>query len=271
MLGKFATIVACAALSVVGSLNAQQPSAGQLAEERRQAELDAPKLAQVLELKPGMIVADVGAGGGAMTVVLGRWLQTGRVIATDLGVENLATIRDSAAREGLRNVTVIEGATASTNLPAACCDAIFLRHVCHHITDVEPFNKSLHASLKPGGRLAIIDFVARKGSQVPDGVRANREGHGIPSAVVIAEGIASGLTHVKTIENWPPGDKDPAYYHLTVRLKPDPTGNPTNPRTHEPTNPRTHEPTNPCSAPAATLPPDAAPFSPCLDRSALCN
>ena len=209
--------IVCAAVAVVVSLHAQQPSDRQLAEERRQAELDAPKLADVLELKPGMIVADVGAGGGAMAVVLGRWLETGRVIATDIGEQNLATIREYAAREGLRNITVLEGAGASTNLPAACCDAIFLRHVYHHITDVEPFNRSLHASLRPGGRLAIIDFIARKGSQVPDGVRANREGHGIPPAVVIAEGIASGLTHVKTIHNWPPGDKDPAYFLVLFR------------------------------------------------------
>ena len=217
MFNKFTSAVACSALALVVALDAQQPSPRQLAEERAQAELDAPKLADVLELKPGMVVADVGAGGGAITVVLGRWLGTGRVIATDLGAENLATIREYAAREGLRNVTVIEGAAASTNLPSACCDAIFLRHVYHHITDVDPFNKSLLASLRPGGRLAIIDFEARKGSQVPDGVRANREGHGIPPAVVIAEGSAAGLTYVKTIENWPPGDKDPAYFLVLFR------------------------------------------------------
>jgi hypothetical protein len=55
-------------------------------------------------------------------------------------------------------VTVIEGAAASANLPAACCDAIFLRHVYHHLGDYGAFNKSLQSALKPGGRLAIIDF-----------------------------------------------------------------------------------------------------------------
>ncbi len=70
-------------------------------------------------------------------------------------------------KEGLNNVTVIEGAAAATNLPDACCDAVFLRHVYHHITEIDAFNKSLLASLKPGGRLAIIDFVPDKGSQLP--------------------------------------------------------------------------------------------------------
>jgi len=212
---KFA--LAVAALAFAGALEAQEPSAQQVAQERAQAELDAPKLADVLELKPGMTVADVGAGGGAMTVVLGKWIGSGHVLATDIGARQLAMIREYVTREGLSNVTVIEGASASTNLPAGCCDAVFLRHVYHHISDVEPFNKSLYASLKPGGRLAIIDFRPDKGSKVPDGVPANREGHGIPPSIVIAEVSAPGLTPVNTIDHWPPGDKNPAGFLVLFR------------------------------------------------------
>src|SRR5687768_14867830 len=136
-----------AAILLAGAVaQGQQPSPRQLAQERAQAELDAPKLADVLELKPGMTVADIGAGGGAMTVVLGKWIGTGHVFATE--ITELETIRDYAKREGLNNVTVVEGAAGSTNLPAGCCDAIFLRHVYHHITEHEAFNKSLHAALK---------------------------------------------------------------------------------------------------------------------------
>ena len=205
------------ALAAASALTAQAPSAQQIAQERVQAELDAPKLAEVLELKPGMTVADIGAGGGAMTVVLGKWIGSGHVFATDIGEWQLPTIREYAEREGLKNVTVIEGAAASTNLPAACCDAIFLRHVYHHIGEIEAFNKSLHASLKPGGRLAIIDFEARKGSQLPEGVPANRGGHGVPPAVVISELTAPGLAHATTIDAWPPGDKDPTYFLVLFR------------------------------------------------------
>ena len=180
-----------------------------MAQERAQAELDAPKLGDVLELKPGMTVADVGAGGGAMTVVLGKWIGSGRVLATDISARQLAMIREvrDPRGPGQRHRDRRRG---GVHQPARVCDAVFLRHVYHHISDVEPFNKSLYASLKPGGRLAIIDFVPEKGSQVPAGVPTNREGHGIPPSIVIAEVSVPGLTPVKTIDRWPPGDKNPA-------------------------------------------------------------
>jgi protein-L-isoaspartate O-methyltransferase len=195
-------VLFCAA----GAVRAQQPDAAQIAQERRQAELDVPRLVEVLELKPGMTVADVGAGFGATTVVLGHWIGPGRVFATDITERALRQTRDYVKQEGLTNVTVIEGAAAATNLPDACCDAIFLRNVYHHITAVDAFNKSLVASLKPGGRLAIIDLEDRKGGQIPRGVPANRGGHGVPPGIVVGELTAAGLTHIRTAEKWPPGE-----------------------------------------------------------------
>jgi precorrin-6B methylase 2 len=204
---RLATLV-IAALGIVIPALAQEPDARQIAQERTRAELDAPKLVEVLELKPGMTVADVGSGGGAMSVVLGKWIGPGQVFATDVTEHALRQTREYAKKEGLTNVTVIEGAAAATNLPAACCDAIFLRNVYHHITEVEAFNKSLVASLKPGGRLAIIDFEDRKGgpSQIPKGVPANRGGHGVPPGIVADELKAAGLTHISTTEKWLPGE-----------------------------------------------------------------
>ena len=201
------TLVAFAAMPSPSPCSAQEQDAREMAQERAQAELDAPKIVDVLELKPGMTVADVGSGGGAMTVVLGKWIGPGRVFATDITAHALRWTREYVKKEGLTNVTVIEGAAAATNLPDACCDALLLRHVYHHITEVDAFNKSLLASLKPGGRLAIIDFVPDKGSPLPRGVPANRVGHGIPPAVVIEEMKAAGFNYERTIDKWPPGDK----------------------------------------------------------------
>ena len=102
------------------------------------------------------------------------------MFATDITENALRQTRNCMKREGLTNVTVIEGAEAATNLPDACCDAIVLRNVYHHITAVDAFNGSVVTSLKPGGRLATIELEDRRGGQIPNGVPANRGGHGVP-------------------------------------------------------------------------------------------
>jgi ubiquinone/menaquinone biosynthesis C-methylase UbiE len=198
-----------AALFAAATLTAQQPQRQQAsAQEMADAERDAPPLADLLELKPGMTVADVGAGFGAMSIVLSKRVgPTGRVIATDIAAAQLAVLRDAVAREHLTNMTVVEGAAASTNLPDACCDAIFMRDVYHHITAPEAFDRSLLAALKPGGRLAIIEFEPRKGSAIPEGVNPNRAGHGIPPPILQQELTAAGFAFDKTLSPWPPGSK----------------------------------------------------------------
>lgn len=186
--------------------------ARQVAQERRQAELEAPQLAEVLGLKPGGTVADIGTGGGAVAIVLGRLVGSGRVYATDLTQRSLTTTRAYARQEGLTNVTVIEGGAASTNLPSGCCDALFMGNVYHHVTQPAAFNTSLYATAKPGARLAIIDAPPGKGSELPAGITANRGGHGVPVAVVIDELTAVGFVHVRTIQGWPPGDTQPTVF-----------------------------------------------------------
>ena len=209
--------VAGAAIILATPANAQVPGAAQISQERRQAEKDVPQLVEVLQLQPGMTVADVGAGGGAFTVVLGKWIGSGKVFATDIGQRQLGEIRAYAEKEGLKNVTVLQGAAASTNLPASCCDALFMRDVYHHITHVEAFNKSLYQSLKPGGRLAIIDFAPRPGSKLFPGVPENRGGHGIRPHLIEEELTAAGFTHVQTIENWPRDEKTALFLVLFTK------------------------------------------------------
>jgi predicted methyltransferase len=191
----------------IPGIEAQRPATA-VRQEREQAVREGPQLAQVLGLKPGLTVADVGAGGGAMTVVLSKWLgPNGRVYATDVGAAQLAEIREYVAQEGLANVVVLEGVEASTNLPAACCDAIFLRDVYHHLTRPREFDASLLASLKPGGRLAILDFPPDPGSKIPAGVPDDRGGHGVPASIVQAEVASAGFRHVSTLPRWLPDDE----------------------------------------------------------------
>jgi ubiquinone/menaquinone biosynthesis C-methylase UbiE len=212
---RFTSLLSAAVVATAAAtLHAQLPDARQVAQERSAAELEVPQLVELLQVKPGMTVADIGAGFGATTVVLAKWIGSGRVFATDIGDRQLRAIREYAEKEGLKNVEVLEGAAAATNLPAACCDAIFMRDVYHHVTAVDAFNKSVLASLKPGGRFAVIDFVPDPGSALPKGVPANRGGHGIPPSVIVDEMKAAGFTHLRTIEKWPPEDKNPLFLVL---------------------------------------------------------
>ena len=181
------------------------------------ADAEVPELVKLFELKPGMTIADVGAGFGAWTVRFAKVLgPSGRVYATDLGQPQLAALRDYTAREKLANVTVIEGAVNSTNLPALCCDAILIRDAYHHFTEPEAMIKSLSAALKPGGRLAVIDFPPRANSEVPAGVPANRGGHGVPPEVVERE-VGAAMTHVRTIPSWSPNSQPAALYLVLFR------------------------------------------------------
>jgi predicted methyltransferase len=204
----------CLLPAALAPVAAQRPEAA-VRQEIAQAAKEAPQLAEVLALGPGTTAADIGAGGGAMSVALAKFLgPTGRVYATDIGAAQLAEILEYVAREGVSNVAVIEGTPNSTNLPEGCCDAIFLRDVYHHLTSAEQMNKSVFAALKQGGRLAVIDFEPQAGSALPKGVPENRGGHGIRPGLLISEITAAGLRHVTTIPRWPPDGRNPIYLAL---------------------------------------------------------
>jgi ubiquinone/menaquinone biosynthesis C-methylase UbiE len=183
------------------------------------AELELPELAKLLELKPGMTIADVGAGFGAWTMRFAKVVgPSGRVYATDIGSAQLAALRDGAQREGLANVMVLEGAADTTNLPGLCCDAILMRDAYHHLTQPAAIVKSLAAALKPGGRLAVIDFPPRSNSEVPSGVPADRLGHGVPPEVVQRE-VGAVLAHVRTIAKWMPASQPTDLYLVLFRKR----------------------------------------------------
>jgi predicted methyltransferase len=206
--------LALASLSLARGL-AQQTAL--TSEQLKSAEIEVPRLVQVLELEPGMTVADVGAGFGAWTMAFSRWLgPSGRVYASDIGAAQLTALRDSVKRERLNNVTVVEAGVNTTNLPPLCCDAILVRDAYHHFTSPDDIVKGLAASLKPGGRLAVIDFPPRPNSDVPAGVRANRRGHGVPPEIVQQE-VGAVLTHVRTVPDWSPESQPASLFLLLFR------------------------------------------------------
>lgn len=171
----------------------------------RASAAEADRIAEVLGLRPGMRVADVGAGDGEWTVELARRVGSGgRVYATEVDEDDLEDIRERVG--AFANVTTILGDQEDTGLPEGCCDAILLRLVYHHFTDPPPMRRSLRRALRPGGRIAVIDLAPQPGWRELPGV-PDRGGHGILADDVVAEMTADGFEMVARYDDWP-GDED---------------------------------------------------------------
>ena len=165
------------------------------------------RLAVLMEWKPGTTVADIGAGDGRYSFAAAEQVgAAGKVYATEIDTKKLEELRAEVAKRKLQNVVVVDSKETDTNLPTGCCDAIFLRRVYHHLTKPAEFDANLVRSLRPGGRLAILDFPPRSGLDPVEGVPSNRGGHGIPQKIVIEELTAAGLQMQKVVNDWPDDD-----------------------------------------------------------------
>lgn len=142
-----------------------------------------------LHLKPGMAVADIGAGTGLFTRLFAQAVKPGRVYAVDIAKNFVdAIVRDARAR-GLTNIVGVVNDQTSTQLPQASIDLAFLADTYHHFEQPQAMLRSLHAALRPGGRLVVIDFKREPGSSsawMMGHVRADR-------ATVIKEIEAAGF------------------------------------------------------------------------------
>lgn len=112
---------------------------------------------QALALKPDATVADIGAGTGYFTMRLAHMTARGRVYAVDTEPAMVKHLAARAKQEGLSNVTAIQAKPANPALPGKS-DLVLLVDVYHHVEDRERYFRRLQVSLKPGGRVAIIDF-----------------------------------------------------------------------------------------------------------------
>ena len=165
------------------------------------------RLAELTRWKEGTAVADIGAGDGTYSFASAEKVgPSGRVYATEIDKEKLQGLRAEAVKRKLGNIVVVEGTAEDTKLPSSCCDAIFLRHVYHHLTQPQEFDRNLVRSLRPGAYLAIIDFPPSPDSTPVEGVPKNRGGHGIPEKVMVEELTTAGLQVEKVIDDWSAND-----------------------------------------------------------------
>jgi ubiquinone/menaquinone biosynthesis C-methylase UbiE len=110
-----------------------------------------------LNLKRGQIVADIGAGTGYFSVRLAKSDAAPKVYAADIEPSMVNYLRERAAKEGLNNVIAVQAAADQANLPEPV-DLILIVDTYHHIGDREAYFRRLIKSIRPGGRVVIIDF-----------------------------------------------------------------------------------------------------------------
>ncbi|MEW6017097.1 MAG: methyltransferase domain-containing protein [Pseudomonadota bacterium] len=138
------------------------------------------EIVAALELKPGDVVADVGAGTGAYLRALSDAVgPDGHVFAVDISAPFAAHMRDRLVRNGLRNVTVVLSRTDDPTLPAAGVDAIVVVNTFHHFEAPDTMLAHFRRALRPGGQLAIIDFdlAADHGGHRHEVMRLDRAAH----------------------------------------------------------------------------------------------
>ena len=112
---------------------------------------------QALALKPDAVVADIGSGTGYFSARIANMTPKGRVYGVDTEPDMVKYLSERAKREGLKNVTAVQAGPGDPRLPEKA-DVVILVDVYHHVENREQYFRQLQKSLKPGGRLAIIDF-----------------------------------------------------------------------------------------------------------------
>ncbi|MEQ1883555.1 MAG: class I SAM-dependent methyltransferase [Bryobacteraceae bacterium] len=110
-----------------------------------------------LGLKKGQSIADLGAGTGYFSVRLARSAAAPKVFSADIERAMVTYLRERAAKENLKNMTAVQASAESPNLPEPV-DIVLIVDTYHHIGNREAYFLNVAQSLKPGGRVAIIDF-----------------------------------------------------------------------------------------------------------------
>jgi predicted methyltransferase len=158
-----------------------------------------------LALAPGKTVADIGAGDGEYAIALAEYVRpSGTVYATELEQEQRDEIAEAVQEAGATNIEVRAAQIESTGLPAGSCDAALVRDVYHHFTEPEKMAESLFETIRPGGRLVVVDFPPTRWLSfwTPEGT-PDRGGHGIEPETLIRELEAAGFERVDRLDEWP--------------------------------------------------------------------
>jgi len=166
-------------------------------QEREQEEAPTKAVA-ALKLKPGQVVADIGAGSGYYSILLAPAVgPTGKVYATDIQPEMLTLIQKKLAANGIKNVETVLGTVTDPKLPDGSLDLAVMVDVYHELQQPQVFLRALKRTLKPDGRLVLIEF-RKEDPRVPI-----REEHKMTVREARAEVEAEGYRFEKLMDILP--------------------------------------------------------------------
>ena len=149
------------------------------------------QIVQELDLKPGMSIADVGAGTGLFSKLFSPVVGgTGKVYAEDISDVFITNIQQNAKQQGLHNLVGIVGTDKDARLPANSLDRVFVCDTYHHFEYPQTMLASIRKAMKADGQLIVVDFIkdpTQSSAWVMQHVRADK-------AAVIKEIQSAGFT-----------------------------------------------------------------------------
>ena len=168
-----------------------------LEREEREMEENTSLLLKNLAVKPGMVVADIGAGSGYHSALLSRMVGTGKVFAVDVEPEMIAYLNARIKQEKLSRIVPILSTEQKVSLPENTIDMMLLVDVYHEFSFPYEMALSMRAALKPGGKLVLVEFRAE------DPTVPIKTIHKMSEAQAIKEFKAAGFEFDKNIDNLP--------------------------------------------------------------------
>ena len=158
-------------------------------EDARDGRNEAQTVMDLADIRPGMTVADIGAGEGYYTIRLAERVGAdGRVLAQDISREALERLGRRVEKERLENISIKLGEADDPQLPADSFDRIFLVHMYHEVTEPYAFLWRLWPALNTEGQIIVVE------SDSPVGR------HGMPHTVLFCEFEAVGYVLIEYTE-----------------------------------------------------------------------
>jgi ubiquinone/menaquinone biosynthesis C-methylase UbiE len=168
-----------------------------LEREEREMEENTSLLLKNLAVKPGMVVADIGAGSGYHSALLSKMVGTGKVFAVDVEPEMIAYLNARIKQEKLTRIVPVLSTEQKVSLPENTIDMMLLVDVYHEFSFPYEMALSMRAALKPGGKLVLVEFRAE------DPTVPIKTIHKMSEAQAIKEFKAAGFAFDKNIDNLP--------------------------------------------------------------------